>query len=304
MKKMIVCSLAVVLTLTLCGMAWLGVQSRGSNIAPAYVDRDAESPSEQDVKRLLGSHEESAKSGGAREIVCWGDSLTEGVGAEYALIRLEDGSIFDASYQSYPQVLQQLTRLPTYNFGVPGATSEEIAVMQGGWESASVLDDYKTIDSEVIDQSSKHLGDILVLELGSNGGWGADYNTLIAQYDAMIAYSGCESFIVIGDTDDPGMSLGDPNQRPMKDGEGPGETAWEAALREAYGDRFINMRAHLIERGLETARLEKNPEDEEDASRGCLSRQLRADWTHLNAYGYYAKAKAVHERGVQLGFWE
>ena len=31
-----------------------------------------------------------------------------------------------------------------------------------------------------------HSGDILILEIGSNGGWENDYKTLILQYDAMI----------------------------------------------------------------------------------------------------------------------
>ena len=87
-------------------------------------------------------------SGGddTREIVCWGDSMTQGVGADTdadALVSLADGELYDTSAQSYPQVLSQLTGLDTYNFGVAGATSEEIAVMQGGlpWTEIEVADD-------------------------------------------------------------------------------------------------------------------------------------------------------------------
>ena len=38
----------------------------------------------------------------------------------------------NVSYYSYPQTLQELTGITAYNFGMPGATSDEIAMMQGG----------------------------------------------------------------------------------------------------------------------------------------------------------------------------
>ena len=57
-----------------------------------------------------------------------------------------------------------------------------------------------------------HSGDILILEIGSNGGWENDYKTLILQYDAMIQEFGCKYYIVVGDTDDPGTSIGDLSQ--------------------------------------------------------------------------------------------
>ena len=39
--------------------------------------------------------------------------------------------------------------------------------------------------------------DILILEIGSNGGWGSDYQTLILQYDNIIINSGCDYYIII-----------------------------------------------------------------------------------------------------------
>lgn len=290
-----------------------------------------------------------------REIVCWGDSMTQGVGADDdadALVSLADGELYDTSYQSYPQVLSQLTGLDTYNFGVAGATSEEIAVMQGAlpWvtldidnadasvdpdgededddaesdadaeaesdegaeadaesdaeaESDAVEQPVSHIDPEVVDEGTQHTGDILVLEIGSNGGWGGDYQVLIDQYRAMIDRSGCEDYLILGDTDDPGTSVGDTSQEPFTEDYAPRETSWETALREAFGDHFINMRVFLIKHGLEISGLTPTPEDVADARLGCISKQLRSDWTHLNARGYFAKAVAVYQRGIKLGYW-
>lgn len=244
----------------------------------------------------------SGHATGSCEIVCWGDSLTEGLGASPALI-VKDGMSFNASYLSYPEILEKLTGITTFNFGVSGATSEEIAYMQGALQGKLAPDALEIVDDRVMELGREHTGDVLVLEIGSNGGWGQDYNTLIGQYQDMIAYSGCDSYIIIGDTDDPGTSIADLGQEPFFQGQGTSETAWETALREAFGDRFVNMRVFLIERGLETAGLEETEKDAMDAAKGCISKQLRSDWTHLNSYGYFAKATAVYEKGQQLSFW-
>lgn len=77
--------------------------------------------------------------------------------------------------------------------------------------------------------------------MGSNGGWENDYQQLILQYDNIILNSGCKYYIVLGDTDDPADSV-DVNQGEYgEDGNyvGIGDTAWEAALREAYGRAFF-----------------------------------------------------------------
>ena len=152
--------------------------------------------------------------------------------------------------------------------------------------------------------SIDHRNDILILEIGSNGGWESDYQQLIEQYDNMLLSSGCQYYIIIGDTDDPGTSVGDGNQQNYDYSNiGRGDTGWEAALREAYGDHFINMRAYLIENGLQDAGLTATTEDVENYKKGCISKQLRSDWTHLNDDGYHAKAVGVYKKGVELGYW-
>ncbi len=161
--------------------------------------------------------------------------------------------------------------------------------------------------TEVITKASyERKGDILILEIGSNGGWD-NYRQLISQYDAMIQNAGCDYYIIVGDTDDPGTSIADTSQGFCnEDGTyiGVGDTAWEATLSEAYGEHFINMRTYLIENGLKDAGLRATNADYRGFRRGRISKQLRSDWTHFNSYGYYAKGLAIYEKGVELGYWK
>lgn len=354
MKKLGVVVATAVLAASLVGCSQLPVSGDSQAQAGDEGTQQADSYEDGIAWRFYSG------SGGddMREIVCWGDSMTQGVGADTdadALVSLADGELYDTSAQSYPQVLSQLTGLDTYNFGVAGATSEEIAVMQGGlpWTEIEVADDgdepedpaedataenddlapddgneseaeaaaaaddeggddeadeqgeqvISHIDPEVAEEGEERTGDILVLEIGSNGGWDDDYQVLISQYRAMIDRSGCEDYLILGDTDDPGTSVGDTSQVPFTEDYAPKETSWEAALREAFGDHFLNMRVFLIKHGLEISGLTPTAEDVANARLGCISKQLRSDWTHLNAHGYFAKAVAVYQRGIKLGYW-
>ena len=94
--------------------------------------------------------------------------------------------------------------------------------------------------------------DILILEMGSNGGWENDYQQLILQYDNIILNSGCKYYIIVGDTDDPADSADGYQGAYDSDGNyvGIGDTSWEAALRLAYGDHFFNTRTYMIQNGL------------------------------------------------------
>ena len=74
----------------------------------------------------------------------------------------------------------------------------------------------------------------------------------------MIQNAGCDYYIIVGDTDDPGTSIADTSQVFAIDGTsiGVGEY-WPGRqqLSEAYGEHFINMRTYLIENGLSDAGL-------------------------------------------------
>lgn len=330
-------------------------------------------------------------------IACWGDSMMEGFGTDEAYILTKNGRV-DISYYTAPYTLGRLTGINTYNFGVSGETSAEIARRAGGlkiytdrdininkttftdvcfmddegspvymydfsgygieyndypdtvyidgvlcqidkrpeiedydfWEDGDEeeynIDDFivgiKICDDTGYDQPEymhvpegtvvtpkaayDHKDDILILEMGSNGGWD-DYDDLIAQYQAVIDYTGSENYIIIGDTDDPGTSLADSSQSYMEDNDqyvGTDETAWETALREAFGEHFFNTRIYLIQNGLNDCGLKAGKIDELYGAFGYISVKLRSDWTHFNAYGYYSKGVGIYKKGVELGYWD
>lgn len=155
--------------------------------------------------------------------------------------------------------------------------------------------------------SEEHADDILILEIGSNGGWESDYQVLIDQYNNIIANSGCKYYIIVGDTDDPGTSFGDLNQGYRDDMGNPigiGNTAWEAALYAEYGDHFLNTRTFMIKNGLQLVGKTPKRSDLNNYKLGNISKRLRSDWTHFNAYGYYAKAVGIYRKGQELGYWK
>lgn len=332
---------------------------------------------------------------GQRAIACWGDSMMEGFGSDEAYILTKSGRV-DISYYTAPYTLGKLTGITTFNFGVSGETSEEIARRAGGLkiytdrnlyinkntftdvcfldddgkpaymydfsgygieyndypdtvyidgvlcqidkkrdfdeyledmdEDEYSIDDFtvsvKICDDTDYDQPEymyvpegtvavpkvayDHKDDILILEMGSNGGWG-DYDDLIAQYNAILDFTGCENYIIVGDTDDPGTSLADYNQSYMENEDdyvGVDDTAWEAALREAFGAHFFNTRVYMIQNGLSDCGLKKGKIDELYSAFGYIPVKLRSDWTHFNAYGYYSKGLGIYKKGVELGYWE
>jgi hypothetical protein len=350
-----------------------------------------------------------------RNIVCWGDSMTEGIGSSYAVLEL-DGESMDISYWSFPDALEYFTGITTYNFGVSGENSEEIAVRAGGirlytdrdvvvgyrhsaglkvvnengekeyvqnyggygnqcndyygvvyiggkmytlngssfdnaidlsltrYTDTGLLDEYvvseedssRTISAKEAMETygvgyyeefefdadtcivipagtlvtpkaaADHSDDILVIEIGSNGGWHNDYTELVAQIDSIIERFNNPYYIIVGDTDDPADSA-DANQG-MLDAEGntigKSDTYWEAALREAYGEHFLNTREYLITNGLKDTGLLTTESDLQYFENGMISKKLRSDWTHFNSYGYYSQAKAIYLKGVELGYWE
>ena len=190
---------------------------------------------------------------------------------------------------SHPDILSGFTHYATNNYGIGGETSDQIMNRANGYY-----------------QNGNHNKDILLLEIGSNGGWNNDYNTLIEQYKTIIRNSGSCYYIIIGDTDDPGTSIGDLNQTEYnEDGSYVGfrETAWEAALSAAFGDHFFNTRLYMLQNGLSDAGLTATDQDNALIAQGKISKQLRYDWTHFNSYGYYSKALGIFKKGMQLGYW-
>lgn len=317
---------------------------------------------EREINPRTMTSESLPYDGKFREISCWGDSMMYGCNTTPGFITINE-QVYNISYATTPSVLQNLTGIRTYNMGVNGETSKEIAIRQGGIEMVTDRDiyiegsgiaevklrsayddnnvwfeDYSgynfnsehtnnvVINGETYymtngpdDESQIIYGtdvyipegsvvktlasverkdDILILEIGSNGGWDNNYDELIEQYDAMIQSADCKYYIIVGDTDAPQLSA-DAN----KEETGTGETSWERALRNAYGEHFLNLRMYMIQNGLSDCGLEATQEDLDGYEEGMISQQLRSDWTHFNAYGYYSKALAIYEKGKALGYW-
>lgn len=322
------------------------------------------------VNAATGIVADNRKLFGNKKIVCWGDSITWGLGYDENTYIKNEAGIIDASNWNYPDTLKYYTGMDVYNLGVCGETSYEIALRQGGIkmyvEKQVTVKPGKRIQISIVDESGNPVilenfngyqsdnqepenvvyindipfkleydngdlyisiydnavnksiklrkgsqvitkaahdisGDVLVIQMGSNGGWD-DYEELIEQYKAMIANSGTECYIIIGDTDNPDESVDSANytDSPYI---GTDDTMWEAALREAFGEHFINMRTYLLENALSITGLEPTQADEDDLSQGRVPETIKYDYTHLNSYGYYAIGYGVYEKGLELGYW-
>ncbi len=322
------------------------------------------------VNAATGIVADNRKLFGNKKIVCWGDSITWGLGYDENTYIKSEAGIIDASNWNYPDTLKYYTGMDVYNLGVCGETSYEIALRQGGIkmyvEKQVTVKPGKRIQISIVDESGNPVilenfngyqsdnqepenvvyindtpfkleydngdlyisiydnavnksiklrkgsqvitkaahdisGDVLVIQMGSNGGWD-DYEELIEQYKAMIANSGTECYIIIGDTDNPDESIDSANytDSPYI---GTDDTMWEAALREAFGEHFINMRTYLLENALSITGLEPTQADEDDLSQGRVPETIKYDYTHLNSYGYYAIGYGVYEKGLELGYW-
>ena len=311
-----------------------------------------------------------------RSISCWGDSMIQGAGCNEAYIYSDNG-IEDISYFTTPSALQYFTSINTYNFGVGGENSYQIALRAGGIpiytdrdiyitdhslayvkfvnenEETIDMDDYSGYGYEdntypdtvyindvlcyveradeglyisicsdtycdsvtemyinawtrVIPKAAyDHRNDILILEIGSNGGWENDYDELIKQYQNIIDNSYYADYIIVGDTDNPGESADIYQDVYDNNGNYAGlhATLWEQALYDAFREHFLNTRLYLMENALSDCGLTPTENDIIDIQTGNLPEQIRADFTHFNSYGYYSKAKAIYLKGIELGYW-
>lgn len=282
-------------------------------------------------------------------IACWGDSMMEGFGSDDAYILTKAGRV-DISYYTAPYTLGKLTGLNTFNFGVSGETSAEIARRAGG---------LKMHTDRNLNLNKNTYEDVCLMDDKGNpvymydfSGYGIEYNDYpdtvyidgvlcqidkkrdIEDYwedmedddynieDYMVSIRICDDtgleqpdymFIPQGtavitkaayDHKDDILVLEMGSNGGWDDYVGADDTAWEAALREAFGEHFFNTRVYMIQNGLDDCGLKKEKIDELYGAFGYISVKLRSDWTHFNAYGYYSKGVGIYKKGVELGYWE
>lgn len=221
---------------------------------------------------------------------------------DYSDKNYQDKNYLDNSYPDTVVINDRLCQIERdYN------SNELLIFLCSSYDEVGYEEIYIPQKSLVVPQMAfEHKNDILILEMGSNGGWNNDYQELIYQYQSIIDFCECSDYIIVGDTDNPGTSEDIFQEIFDENGEyiGTKNTNWEAALQEAFGNHFLNTRVYLIENGLSDCGLIQTQEDIIDAQMGFISTQLRADWTHFNSYGYYSKGKAIYLKGMELGYWE
>ena len=126
------------------------------------------------------------------------------------------GEVYMADFSAYGYTEPQESDIVYINdemFKITGTEEEGLHICRYSDEEVN-YDAFTTVyaDTQVYTKASyERKNDILILEIGSNGGW-ENYRQLISQYDAMIQNSGCDYYIIVGDTDDPGTSIADTTQ--------------------------------------------------------------------------------------------
>lgn len=217
-------------------------------------------------------------------------------------VKMDDYSGYGYEYNEYPDtvyinnILCSITRAGDDLFiSICADTSDN-----------TITEMYINAGTRVIPKAAyDHRNDILILEMGSNGGWDHNYDELIEQYKGIIKNSCYAGYIILGDTDDPGESADWCQDIYDDNGDYAGlhATLWEQALEDAFGEHFLNTRLYLMENALSDCGLTPTEDDIIDMETGNLPEQIRADYTHFNSYGYYSKAKAIYLKGIALGYW-
>ena len=123
-----------------------------------------------------------------------------------------------------------------------------------------------------------------VIFIGQNGGF-KNTADLIRQVKSMINYSRCKHYVVV--------SFHKPNEvipTPKRMCE------MEDSLQHAFGDNFINLRQHMIKRGLQESGFTPTKEDRDSISHGMVPPQLMVDGCHFKKEGYRIIARLVKQK--------
>ena len=209
------------------------------------------------------SYEIAAREGGLTMFVAKNVTVKAGKSVEISIVDADGNSVMLDNFNGYGGDNNQAENLVYINdqlFQLEKRNEKLYIKTYGSTQKGSVK---LKKGMQVVTQAAHDVNaDILVLQMGSNGGWDS-YDELVAQYQAMIEKSGTQCYIIIGDTDNPTEAY-DSEQYESDIEVGTKDNVWETALREAFGEHFINMRTFMIEQGLETAGLEPTEQDLDD----------------------------------------
>ena len=70
----------------------------------------------------------------------------------------------------------------------------------------------------------------------------------------------------------------------------------EDSLQLAFGNRYINLRRHMVNRGLQEASFIPTQEDRDSISHGMVPPQLLVDGCHFKKEGYRIIARLVKKK--------
>lgn len=129
-----------------------------------------------------------------------------------------------------------------------------------------------------------------VFFIGQNGGF-KDASELIEQYKAMIKYSNCDKYIIIG-YHKPNSPM--PNIKRMIE--------MEDSLCNTFGKHYINLRSYLVKDGLKDASLTPSHIDTDSIMHNQVPPQLMTDGTHFTSVGYKLIGNLVTKRFKELGY--
>lgn len=128
--------------------------------------------------------------------------------------------------------------------------------------------------------------DIYVIYAGQNGGF-TDADDLIQQLKCAIDYIGCDKYLVIACQTDYN------DQR------------WDGIytkFKNEFRAKFLDLRAYMVEYGLQDAGLTPTEQDTTDISNGTIPSSLKKDGDHIhfNYYGYKIFGNLVYKRLKEL----
>ncbi|HFP4070438.1 TPA: SGNH/GDSL hydrolase family protein [Escherichia coli] len=249
-------------------------------------------------------------------IICWGDSLTYGVGSQ--------------SGNSYPDLLRK-NGYDVIKKGYPGQSSSDIAMRQGGYSpiiKTSLISTgvYKVTSMEPSGDFRKYKemsfygtleGKPVILSRGVDGSWSVNSSTDIncGSGCRFITKEGSEAkdavniiwvgrnnnlafprfaerdidlivtslprgnrFIIVGIT--PSRTDSEENIKAIK--------TINSRLSMRYGSRFVDMWRILSSEGIKLAGISPSQDDKDASSNGLIPPSLYSDGIHFNDNGYKA----------------
>lgn len=128
---------------------------------------------------------------------------------------------------------------------------------------------------------------LMIIFMGQNGGWDMDPQKLIRQHRLMIDHARAEHVLVLG----------------LSSGTAEGRTAYERAMKEAFGRYFISLREYLSKYGLADAGIAPTEEDLAMMAEGKTPQSLLIDSVHFKLETRIVIGNLIYKRACELGIF-